>query len=83
MTIASPQTISLGPAGLTVPALGVGTWAWGDSLFWDYGKAYGEGDLQAAFEAGLEAGSDPVRHRRNLRVWPVRALDRTVHADPA
>ncbi|MBE9135851.1 aldo/keto reductase [Nodosilinea sp. LEGE 07088] len=56
MTIASPQTITLGPAGLTVPALGVGTWAWGDSLFWDYGKAYGEGDLQAAFEACLDAG---------------------------
>ncbi|WP_347404105.1 aldo/keto reductase [Nodosilinea sp. P-1105] len=50
------QTLTLGPDGPTVPALGVGTWAWGDSLFWDYGKAYDDSDLQAAFQASLEAG---------------------------
>jgi aryl-alcohol dehydrogenase-like predicted oxidoreductase len=50
------QTLTLGPGGPTVPALGVGTWAWGDSLFWDYGKAYSDSDLQAAFEASLDAG---------------------------
>ncbi|MBD2234097.1 aldo/keto reductase [Phormidium tenue] len=50
------QTLTLGPDGPTVPALGVGTWAWGDSLFWDYGKAYSDSDLHAAFEACLDAG---------------------------
>ncbi|MBD1874514.1 aldo/keto reductase [Nodosilinea sp. FACHB-131] len=50
------QTLTLGPDGPTVPALGVGTWAWGDSLFWDYGKAYSDSDLHAAFEAWLDAG---------------------------
>ncbi|MEA5452636.1 aldo/keto reductase [Leptolyngbya sp. CCNP1308] len=50
------QTITLGPDGPTVPALGVGTWAWGDSLFWDYGKAYSDSDLHAAFDACLDAG---------------------------
>jgi len=54
--IADLQTLTLGPGGPTVPALGVGTWAWGDSLFWDYGKAYSDSDLQAAFEASLNAG---------------------------
>jgi aryl-alcohol dehydrogenase-like predicted oxidoreductase len=49
------QTVTLGPVGPVVPALGIGTWAWGDSLFWDYGKAYDDGDLHAAFEAALGA----------------------------
>lgn len=42
--------------GLTIPLLGIGTWAWGDSLFWSYGKDYGEPQLQQAFEATLDAG---------------------------
>ncbi len=54
--VAGLQTVTLGPTGLTVPALGVGTWAWGDSLFWDYGKAYDDGDLHAAFATSLDAG---------------------------
>ncbi len=54
--IADLQTVTLGPGGPTVPALGVGTWAWGDSLFWDYGKAYSDSDLHAAFDACLNAG---------------------------
>lgn len=51
-----PQTVSLGVNGLAVPPICVGTWAWGDSLFWSYGKDYTETDLQAAFNATLEAG---------------------------
>jgi len=50
------QTITLGPQGPTVPALGVGTWAWGDSLFWDYGKAYGDDDVRDAFDQSLARG---------------------------
>lgn len=36
--------------------MGVGTWAWGDRLFWGYGRGYGEGALEGAFRASLEAG---------------------------
>ena len=52
------QTLTLGPNGPTVKSLGIGTWAWGDSLFWSYGKEYGEADIRAAFEAAVEAGID-------------------------
>ncbi|MBE7380983.1 MAG: aldo/keto reductase [Leptolyngbya sp. SIO1E4] len=50
------QAIALIPDGPKIPALGVGTWAWGDAFFWTYGKDYTETDLQAAFTASLEAG---------------------------
>ena len=50
------QTVTLGPQGPTVPALGIGTWAWGDSVFWAYGKDYGEADLRGAFDAAIAAG---------------------------
>ncbi|NJM96420.1 MAG: aldo/keto reductase [Phormidesmis sp. RL_2_1] len=39
-----------------MPALGLGTWAWGDSLFWQYGGTYGVDDIRAAFQASLAAG---------------------------
>ncbi len=36
--------------------LGIGTWAWGDRMFWGYGNGYREGDVLAAFRASLEGG---------------------------
>lgn len=50
------QAIALTPDGPTIAALGVGTWAWGDSLFWTYGKDYTDADLQGAFNASMAAG---------------------------
>jgi aryl-alcohol dehydrogenase-like predicted oxidoreductase len=55
-SLSNLQTTTLGPQGPTVPALGVGTWAWGDSVFWQYGGAYGVDDVRAAFNASLDAG---------------------------
>ena len=50
------ETITLGPNGPAVAPLGIGTWAWGDSLFWDYGKGYDASELQDAFKTALEIG---------------------------
>lgn len=36
--------------------MGLGAWAWGDRLFWKYGKSYGDEDIAAAFYASLNAG---------------------------
>ncbi|MBI4785161.1 MAG: aldo/keto reductase [Oscillatoriophycideae cyanobacterium NC_groundwater_1537_Pr4_S-0.65um_50_18] len=49
-------TIKLGANETAIAPLGIGTWAWGDKLFWSYGKDYASSDLQAAYEAALAAG---------------------------
>ncbi|WP_017654091.1 aldo/keto reductase [Fortiea contorta] len=50
------ETITLGQNGPVVTPLCIGTWAWGDKIFWNYGSGYGPEQLQAAFTAALEAG---------------------------
>lgn len=50
------ETITLGQNGPAVTPLCIGTWAWGDKLFWSYGKDYGADQLREAFQASLDAG---------------------------
>lgn len=50
------QLIQIGKNGPRVAAVGMGCWAWGDRLFWDYGSGYGKQDLQQAFRASLKNG---------------------------
>ncbi|MBG1243019.1 aldo/keto reductase [Nostoc sp. NZL] len=50
------ENITLGQNGPVVTPLCIGTWAWGDKLFWNYGDRYGPEQLQEAFTAALEAG---------------------------
>ncbi len=49
--------VEIGDSGITISAIGLGTWAWGDKLFWGYGKGgYNDHDLHAAFETTVAAG---------------------------
>jgi aryl-alcohol dehydrogenase-like predicted oxidoreductase len=50
------KSLTLGTNGIAVKPLCIGTWAWGDKLFWSYGNDYGAEQLQDAFNAALEAG---------------------------
>ncbi len=47
--------ISVG--NISFPPLGIGTWAWGDSLFWGYGSNYGETEVKQAFETAVANGA--------------------------
>ncbi|MCU0543926.1 MAG: aldo/keto reductase [Oscillatoriaceae cyanobacterium Prado104] len=49
-------TITLGQNGPAVVPLCIGTWAWGDKLFWNYGSNYGAAEVEAAFKTSLDAG---------------------------
>jgi len=48
--------IKLGKTEITVPSLCLGTWSWGDSLFWNYGKNYGKEEVEEAFKVALQYG---------------------------
>ncbi|RME81948.1 MAG: aldo/keto reductase [Caldilineae bacterium] len=49
--------IYLGQSDIQISALGVGAWAWGDRMFWGYGKGgFSDADIEAAFKASLDAG---------------------------
>jgi aryl-alcohol dehydrogenase-like predicted oxidoreductase len=50
------EKINLGSTDVEITPLGVGTWAWGDRLFWSYGKTHTKDDVQAAFEISRAAG---------------------------
>lgn len=50
------DTIPLGRTDVRISPLGLGTWQWGDTLFWGYGKGYAESEIKAAFDASLAAG---------------------------
>ena len=50
------ETVQLGKTGVRVTPLGIGTWQWGDSMMWGYGKNYAEAEIRAAFDASLAAG---------------------------
>ena len=50
------ENITLGQNAVSVTPLCLGTWAWGDKLFWNYGSDYGSEQVEQAFDAAIEAG---------------------------
>ena len=48
--------VTLGKTGIRISPLGLGTWQWGDRLFWSYGKTHTDADVHEAFQVSLEAG---------------------------
>ena len=48
--------IDLGKTGIRISPLGLGTWQWGDRMFWDYGSSHNDTDLREAFQISLDAG---------------------------
>lgn len=62
MTDTAESFIPLGKTAIQVSPLGIGAWAWGDKLFWAYGRSAAAGggftddDIHQAFNASLDAG---------------------------
>ena len=53
------EAITLGATDVRVPPIGIGTWQWGDTLMWGYGRGdYTDADLRAVFDASLANGID-------------------------
>lgn len=48
--------VTLGQTDVRVPRLGVGTWQWGDRLWWGYGGQYDANDAAAAYGQSLALG---------------------------
>ena len=44
------------PQALMDVRMGLGTWAWGDRLFWGYGREYNDEDLKQAFNVSIHNG---------------------------
>lgn len=50
------EWVFLGKSGIKVSPVGLGAWAWGDRLYWSYGRGYSDQEVRAAFDISLQAG---------------------------
>lgn len=57
-TSAATDRIALGATDIQISPLGIGTWAWGDTVMWGYGRPghYDDADVRAAFDETVAAG---------------------------
>lgn len=52
----SMNLIPLGQSEVAISPMGIGTWQWGDRLYWGYGRGYAEDEIEGAFRASVDAG---------------------------
>jgi aryl-alcohol dehydrogenase-like predicted oxidoreductase len=50
------ERVPLGETGIQISPLGIGTWAWGDAFFWQYGTDHSDADIEMALQASLAYG---------------------------
>ena len=56
MTEQEVSRVTLGRSGIGISPLGLGTWAWGDTMVWSYGRGYSDDDIRDAFNVSLASG---------------------------
>ena len=49
-------TTKLGDTNLSLPRIGIGTWAWGSRILWGYGRDYTEADLVSVYKESFKSG---------------------------
>jgi len=49
------KMVPLGPDGLSISPMGIGTWSWGNKLLWGYDEA-NDAELQKTFDAAVDGG---------------------------
>jgi aryl-alcohol dehydrogenase-like predicted oxidoreductase len=52
----SSQLIPLGDNGILVSPIGVGTWQWGDRMYWGYSRTHNATDVEGVFEISIDSG---------------------------
>jgi aryl-alcohol dehydrogenase-like predicted oxidoreductase len=50
------SSVTLGSSNIEISPVGLGTWAWGDTMVWSFGNGYSDDDIKKAFEASMKAG---------------------------
>lgn len=58
--LAGAPIVPLGASPLRVSPVGIGTWQWGDTAFWGYGKEFSEHDCEAAYRVSRSRGINLV-----------------------
>ncbi len=52
----SPHFTKLGTTDISISPMGIGTWAWGDRVFWNYGRDHQEADIPPTVDVMVENG---------------------------